>query len=51
MLTVLQTESFRRWLDDLTDVKAQARIAARLRHVESGHLGDWKPLGEGLAEM
>jgi len=51
MQTVLQTEDFRNWLDELKDPRAQVRIAARLRCAESGNLGDWKTLGEGLAEM
>jgi putative addiction module killer protein len=51
VFTVLQTEDFRDWLDDLKDLKAQIRIAARLRLAEAGSLGDWKSVGEGLSEM
>ncbi len=51
MYTVLQTEDFRDWLDALKDLKAQVRIAARLRLAEAGSLGDWKSVGEGLSEM
>lgn len=51
MFTVLQTEEFRDWLDGLRDLKAQVRIAARLRLAEAGNLGDWKSLGESLSEM
>lgn len=51
MFTVLQTEDFRDWLDALKDLKAQLRIAARLRLAEAGNLGDWKSVGEGLSEM
>lgn len=51
MFTVLQTEDFRDWLDALKDLKAQVRIAARLRLAEAGSLGDWKSVGEGLSEM
>ena len=40
MFTVLQTEEFVAWLDDLKDKRAQVRIAARLRQAESGNLGD-----------
>ena len=49
--TILQTELFRRWLDDLTDIRAQARISARLRMAEVGHLGDWKSVGGDVCEM
>lgn len=51
MFTVLQTEEFREWLDALTDVRAQVRIAARLRMAEAGSLGDWKTVGERVSEM
>jgi putative addiction module killer protein len=49
--TILQTELFRRWLDDLSDIRAQARIIARLRMAEAGHLGDWKSIGGDVDEM
>lgn len=51
MFTVLQTEEFQGWLDALKDVRAQLRIAARLRLAEAGNLGDWKSVGGALAEM
>jgi len=51
MYTVRLTQEFQNWLDGLTDRRAQARIAARLRHAESGNLGDWKPVGNGVSEM
>ncbi len=51
MLTVHLTPNFAAWLDDLRDKKAQVRIAARLRQAEAGNLGDWKPVGTGVAEM
>ena len=51
MFTVLQTEAFRDWLDRLRDVRAQARIAARLRLAEAGNLGDWRSVGGEVSEM
>ncbi len=51
MFTVLQTEEFQGWLDALKDVRAQVRIAARLRLAEAGNLGDWKSVGGALSEM
>jgi putative addiction module killer protein len=51
VFTVIQTEDFRNWLDALGDMKAQVRIAARLRLAEAGNLGDWKSVGDGLSEM
>lgn len=51
MLTVRQTEEFVAWLDALKDRRAQIRIAARLRQVEAGSLGDWQPIEGEVSEM
>jgi len=49
--TVRQTEEFVAWLDDLKDKRARVRIAARLRQVESGNLGDWQPIEGDVSEL
>jgi putative addiction module killer protein len=51
MFTVRLAEEFRDGLDGLRDVRAQARIAARLRLAEAGNLGDWKSVGGEVSEM
>ena len=51
MFTVLQTVQFVAWLDALKDKRGQTRIAARLRQVEGGSLGDWQPIDGELSEM
>lgn len=51
MVTVRVTEEFQDWLDNLRDRRAQVRIAARVRALELGSLGDWKSLGRGLSEL
>ena len=51
MFTVLQTEEFVAWLDDLKNKRAQVRIAARLRQAESGNLGDWQPIEGEVSEL
>lgn len=51
MFTVLQVHAFQAWLDNLKDMKARIRIAARLRLAEAGNLGDWKSVGEEVSEM
>lgn len=51
MFTIRQTEEFVRWLDALADKKAQIRIAARLRQVEAGNLGDWQSVEGEVSEM
>ena len=45
------TEKFHDWLDALEDKRAKARIAARLRQVEQGNLGDWKPIRGDVSEL
>jgi putative addiction module killer protein len=51
MFLLRQTEEFVAWLDALSDKAAQVRIAARLRQVEAGNLGDWKVVEGDVAEM
>ena len=51
MFTVLQTVEFVAWVDALKDKRGQIRIAARLRQVEAGSLGDWQPIDGELSEM
>ena len=51
MLTVLQTDYFTHWLRDLNDTRAKFKIVARIRRAESGNLGDWKSVGDGISEM
>ena len=51
MYTVRQTQEFQDWLDGLADRRAQVRIAARLRQVEFGNLGDWKSVGGNVSEL
>jgi putative addiction module killer protein len=51
VFTIRQTEEFVAWLDELKDQRAQVRIAARLRQVEAGNLGDWQPIEGEVSEM
>lgn len=51
MLEVRQTDTFTSWLRALKDANAVARIAARIRRLELGNLGDVKPVGEGVSEL
>ena len=51
MIEVRQTAEFSRWLRRLRDANAVARIAARIRRMEQGNLGDSRSLSAGLLEM
>jgi putative addiction module killer protein len=48
---IRQTERFAKWLISLRDVRAKARILARLDSVRLGNLGDSKTLGDGVSEF
>lgn len=51
MFAVRPTPEFVEWLDSLSDRRARIRIVARLRQVEAGNLGDWRPIEGPLAEV
>ncbi|WP_025915787.1 type II toxin-antitoxin system RelE/ParE family toxin [Herminiimonas sp. CN] len=51
MNVIQRTEEFSSWLAALKDVKARARIIARIRQASLGNFGDVKPLDEGVWEM
>jgi putative addiction module killer protein len=51
MFDVQTTELFDRWLSDLTDRNARARITSRIDRLGHGNSGDVKALGEGVSEM
>lgn len=51
MIEVRQTETFSKWLMKLRDLRARARIQARIDRLELGNTGDVKPIGEGVSEM
>jgi putative addiction module killer protein len=51
MVEVRQTDIFSTWLDGLRDLRARARVQARIERVASGNAGDVRPVGEGVWEM
>ena len=51
MVEVLQTERFARWLEDLRDLRARARVQARIERLIGGNPGDIKPVGSGVSEL
>ena len=44
-------EPFSDWLNRLRDAATRRRILQRLLRVESGHYGDYKPVGDGINEL
>lgn len=51
MIEVRQREEFSRWLRNLKDADAAARIVGRIRRLEQGNPGDAKSVGKGVMEM
>lgn len=51
MLEVHQTETFAKWLGGISDARAAERIAQRIVRLQSGLLGDVKPVGQGISEL
>lgn len=51
MIEVIQSATFRKWLDGLRDGHAKARIRARIRSLSLGNRGDVRPVGAGISEM
>ena len=51
MIEIRKTDVFARWLDDLADLRARARIQARIERLAAGNPGDVKPAGQGVSEL
>ena len=51
MLELVKSATFDAWFRGFRDVRAKARIAARLDRVADGHFGDVKPAGHGISEL
>ncbi|MGF2039407.1 MAG: type II toxin-antitoxin system RelE/ParE family toxin [Nostoc sp. CmiVER01] len=50
-LSVNGINPFSEWFDSLRDIRAKAKIRARLDRVEAGNLGDCKSVGDGVFEL
>ena len=44
VVEIRKTLNFAQWLDGLRDLRARARVQARIEHLASGQLGDVKPI-------
>jgi putative addiction module killer protein len=51
MLEIRKTEAYARWIDGLRDIRARARILARVERLATGNPGDVEPVGEGVSEL
>ena len=51
MIEIRKTGLFAHWLDELRDIRARARIQARIERLAAGNPGDAEPVGEGVSEL
>lgn len=51
MMEVRKTEFYVKWLDGLRDIRARARVLARVERLAEGNPGDVEPVGEGVSEL
>jgi putative addiction module killer protein len=51
MVEVRKSDVFARWLDGLADIRARARVQARIERLAAGNPGDVAPVGEGVSEL
>lgn len=51
MVQIRKTDAFAKWIDELQDIRARARILVRIERLAAGNPGDVKPVGEGVSEM
>ena len=51
MIEIRKTGHFAKWIDKLQDIRARARILARIERLAMGNPGDVKAVGEGISEL
>ena len=50
-MDILRTADFAKWVQGLRDHQARMVILARVARLSLGHLGDVRPVGQGVSEM
>jgi putative addiction module killer protein len=51
MIEIRKTATFAKWIDGLRDLRARARVLARIERLAAGNAGNVKPVGEGVSEL
>ncbi len=51
MIEIRKTDHFAKWIDGLDDIRAWARILARIERLAMGNPGDVKAVSEGVSEL
>ena len=50
-MEIRKTESYAKWFDGRSDLRARARILVRIERLAAGNPGDVKSVGGGVSEM
>jgi putative addiction module killer protein len=51
VIEIRRTVVFAEWMDGLRDIRARAKIVARIDRMALGNAGDVEPVGEGVSEL
>jgi putative addiction module killer protein len=51
MVEIRQTATFTKWIKGLADRRAKLVIAKRIDRLAYGHMGDTRPVGDGIIEL
>jgi len=52
MIRIEKTAELDKWVTELKDIRAKAKILFRIQKLEvDEHFGDGKPVGDGISEM
>jgi putative addiction module killer protein len=51
VIEIRKTDVFAKWLDNLRDIRARARILVRIERLAAENPGDVKPVAEGVSEL
>lgn len=50
-MEIRKTACFTKWLDNLRDIHARARVLVRIERLAQGNPGDVQPVGGGVSEL
>ena len=51
MFLIRSLPEFTEWLDGLSDASVRGVVAARIKRLERGLMGDVEPVGDGVSEL
>ena len=51
MSSIKSLPEFTEWLDGLSDASVRGVVAARIKRLERGLMGDVEPVGDGVSEL